>query len=220
MIHPDTEVRFISPYVGYGVFATAAIAKGTILYVKDQLEIEIQPNDPLLRHPLYREVIAKYSYAEPSGVRVISWDQAKFVNHSCNPNSLSTGYGFEIAIRDIAAGEEITDDYGVFMGGEQMPCCCGQITCRKVVSEKDYDLLTDQWDASIQQALTQVRQVAQPLWKLLDSRLRQQLETYLESGQGYQSIQSLRCDAFADVLGAPADTMSGQYLASTDSHAF
>ena len=32
MIHPDTELRFISPEIGFGVFATKLIPQGTITW--------------------------------------------------------------------------------------------------------------------------------------------------------------------------------------------
>ena len=41
MIHPSLELRFIGPEVGYGVFATELIPKGTLTYVEDDLEIRI-----------------------------------------------------------------------------------------------------------------------------------------------------------------------------------
>lgn len=45
MIHPKTELRYINDTVGYGVFATDRIPKGTIVYVKDSLEITVSPAD-------------------------------------------------------------------------------------------------------------------------------------------------------------------------------
>ena len=44
MIHPKTELRFVNDDIGYGVFATEFIPKGTILYVKDELEIKVSKN--------------------------------------------------------------------------------------------------------------------------------------------------------------------------------
>ena len=38
MIHPKTTLRFINEEVGYGLYATEFIPKGTITYVKDSLE--------------------------------------------------------------------------------------------------------------------------------------------------------------------------------------
>ena len=86
MIHPDTELRQVSPEVGYGVFATAFIPKGTIVYIKDDMELVFKPDDPRRNDPLYKEIIEKYSYTEPNGNLVLSWDIAKFVNHCCNCN--------------------------------------------------------------------------------------------------------------------------------------
>jgi hypothetical protein len=38
MIHPNTELKFISPQKGYGVIATSLIPKGTITWVLDPLD--------------------------------------------------------------------------------------------------------------------------------------------------------------------------------------
>src|SRR5690606_207308 len=114
MLHPKTELRYISDHVGYGVLATDLIPEGSIVYVKDSLELEISPTDYLIHSEETKEVIDKYSYIDERGYRIISCDFAKYVNHCCNCNTISTGYGFEIAIRDIKPGEQITDEYGIF----------------------------------------------------------------------------------------------------------
>jgi len=38
MMHPDTEIRFISKEIGYGVVAKKIIPKGTITWVQDELD--------------------------------------------------------------------------------------------------------------------------------------------------------------------------------------
>lgn len=38
MIHPDTKLNFVSKSIGYGVFATKFISKGTITWVLDELD--------------------------------------------------------------------------------------------------------------------------------------------------------------------------------------
>lgn len=38
MIHPNTELKFISNQVGYGVVATSFIPAGTITWVLDKLD--------------------------------------------------------------------------------------------------------------------------------------------------------------------------------------
>jgi len=45
------------------------------------------------------------------GNYVLARDRARFVNHSCRPNSVPTADGFEIAIVDIAPGDQIINDY-------------------------------------------------------------------------------------------------------------
>ena len=107
MIHPNTELKYISDAIGYGVFATEFIPEGTIVYMIDGLEQIIKPSEYAEHCPDIRSVIDKYAYIDEKGNRIVSWDFAKYVNHCCNCNTISTGYGFEIAIRDIQKGEEI-----------------------------------------------------------------------------------------------------------------
>ena len=38
MIHPDTEIQFISEEIGYGVVAKKLIPRGTITWVLDALD--------------------------------------------------------------------------------------------------------------------------------------------------------------------------------------
>ncbi len=121
MMHPHTELRLISEDMGFGVFATRLIPAGTVVYAKDALDIEFAPGDPLIRDPAYAETVEKYTYIEPDGTRVLSWDHAKYVNHCCEPSTLTTGYGFEIALRDLRPGDELTDDYAIFNHAHAVP---------------------------------------------------------------------------------------------------
>ena len=41
MIHPATELRWVGSSIGYGVFATAVIPRGTIVYVKDEATVGV-----------------------------------------------------------------------------------------------------------------------------------------------------------------------------------
>ena len=38
MLHPDTEVHFIDPKIGSGIFASRPIPRGTIIWVQDKSE--------------------------------------------------------------------------------------------------------------------------------------------------------------------------------------
>lgn len=192
MIHPCTELRLVSKTVGYGVFATEFIPKGTIVYVKDQMEIVVTPDDPKRNDPRYKDIIEKYSYMESNGNLVLSWDIAKFVNHCCNCNTISTGYGFEIAIRDIQAGEEITDEYGLFNSGWEMELACSQPGCRKRLTPHDIDDHFQDWDEKIQQALARFTAVDQPLIDYMDVELRDKLNQYFISPQKYISVKTIQ----------------------------
>ena len=43
MIHPDTELRFINREIGFGVVATRLIRRGTIIWVRDELDQVLPP---------------------------------------------------------------------------------------------------------------------------------------------------------------------------------
>ena len=192
MMHPSTHLLHINDAIGVGVFATAPIPQGTIVYVKDALEVQIGPDEYHTMHPLARVTVDRYSYKEPGGSRIVSWDLAKYVNHSCNANSLSTAWGFEIAIRDIAAGEEITDEYGMFNLDEELSCCCGHASCRSMISPLDLERYSDRWDAVVRTALQQASHVDQPLLGLMNGEQRDDLQKYLQTGRRYRSVRSLR----------------------------
>lgn len=192
MIHPSTELRHIDAELGYGVFATARLPKGTITYVWDPLEIEISPDDPSLQEPALREAIERYSYIDPRGVRIVSWDHAKYVNHCCQSNTMSTAYGFEIAVRDIEPGEQITDEYGMFNLREPMKLRCSGSLCRGEVQAADLDRFSSVWDEQIKAALELVELVPQPLWPLIDPASAVEVERYARWGEGYRSVRELR----------------------------
>jgi hypothetical protein len=192
MIHPETELRFVNPSIGYGVFATAFIPKGTLTYVKDMLEIEVTPERFAALDPRCREAVTKYCYIDERGTRVVSWDLAKYVNHRCDCNTISTGYGFEIAIRDIRAGEEITDEYGLFNFEEEVKLACGCGSCRGYLRPSDADIYARTWDECAAGALRQVLDVAQPLWELVDPQTRQAVLDYLEGQAPLRSVRGLK----------------------------
>ena len=163
MIHPHTKLDFVSESIGYGVFATQFIPKGTIVYVKDDLEIVISPYDVINKDEKYKKVIDTYSYRDENGNYILSWDIAKYVNHCCDANTISTGYGFEIAIRDIEAGEQITDEYGLLNIENPIPLNCGNCNCRGQVSNEDYKNLLPEWDKKSKDAIKIIQKACQAI---------------------------------------------------------
>lgn len=135
MIHPSTELRFIGADVGFGVFATAEIPPGTLVWVLDPFDRVFEPEEvDALPLPL-RAVVERGSFLDPSGRRIFCWDHGRQVNHSCDPNCLELGVSFEIAARTIRIGEELTCDYGSI--GVLLPfeCRCGVPQCRGWVED-------------------------------------------------------------------------------------
>ncbi|MEZ5541809.1 MAG: SET domain-containing protein [Pseudomonadota bacterium] len=205
MIHPHTELRLVSAGIGHGVFATRLIPCGTVTYVKDDLEIELTPRQFERLDAVHRQIVDKYSYIDQRGRRIVSWDHAKYVNHRCDCNTLSTGYGFEIAIRDIEAGEEITDDYGLFNLQAPMAVDCGCRKCRKLLLPDDPVQLVPVWDRWVIAALVRLEQVEQPLWHLVDRRTRKAVQEYLSGKGPYRSVSCLQWQpATAALLGDAA----------------
>jgi hypothetical protein len=167
MLHPATELRYVNPVIGYGVFATEFIPKGTITWVLDDLDQIISPGTSERLPPILADALEKYSFFSGRGERILCWDHSRFLNHSCNPTSLAPGLDLEIAIRDIQEGEEITDDYGALNVEEAFACACGSEACRGTVGPLDFDLYSDKWDALLSGAFPQIGRVEQPLWDLV-----------------------------------------------------
>ncbi len=189
MMHPDSRLEFISQEIGFGVFATKRIPKGTITYALDELELIIDEYQYDRMNSVLRQKVDWFSYRDENNRRVVSWDMAKYVNHSCHSNTMTTGWGFEIALRDIEAGEEITDDYGLFMGSdESMPLGCGEPDCRRIVSGQDRFSWGEVWDGKIRDALDKFTAVDQPLLSLLDESVVQSLKAYLQGKGEYRSV--------------------------------
>lgn len=153
--------------MGYGLFATRTIPKGTITWVGDALDQILPPAQFAALPSALRAQANKYSYVNNRGERILCWDHGRFVNHSCAANCLSPGFDFEIAIRDIAAGEEITDDYGTLNPEEPFTCLCDATNCRGSVGPDDPARYAAEWDSLIASAFPAIRSVAQPLWELV-----------------------------------------------------
>ena len=192
MLHPDTALKFVNPTIGSGIFANEFIPKGTLTYVKDSLEIDISHSQYLTHGKPVRDVIDKYSYIDENGHYIVSWDNAKYINHSCDSNTISTGYGFEIAIKDIYPGDEITDEYGIFNLESSFQCECGSFLCRKIVRPEDLDNLFPDWDQKIIPALKQFDRVQQPLAQFLSPEIISQLKAFLSNPKKYKSVHALR----------------------------
>lgn len=166
MIHPNTELRFISREMGYGVVATEFIPMGTITWALDRLDREFTPYQIQEMEPMYRDILSTYTYRNNKGNFVLCWDNGRYVNHSFHANCLTTAYDFEIAIRDIQPGEQLTDDYGYLNITEPFRGI-PEKSRRKVVYPDDLVRYYQAWDRKLEKAFTHLPRVEQPLRSIL-----------------------------------------------------
>ena len=197
MVHPDTELRYVSPSIGWGIFATKALPRGTITWALDVLDQRFSPLQIAALPAYARAQLDKYSYVDARGDHILCWDNARFFNHSCSANCLSVGYDFELAIRDIAAGEELTDDYGTLNPAEPFPCLCGSHDCRGRVLPDDMLRLGETWNTLAREAFFLIPHVPQPLWAIVPDRA--QIEAALAAPDRLRPIHH-------HYLGRPAAT--------------
>jgi SET domain-containing protein len=113
----------------HGCYTTRPIRKGTLIIEYVGLSLSYEQADDL-----YDNFPNTYLFGLDGGKKIIDgYGVAAFVNHSCEPNCETDqikGKMWIIALRDIAAGEELTYDYNLFDGEDDAPCLCGAPRCR------------------------------------------------------------------------------------------
>jgi uncharacterized protein len=193
MIHPRTELKFISEDIGYGVVATEFIPAGTITWALDKLDREFRPTEYEKMEPLYRNILDTYTFRNNQGNFILCWDNGRYVNHSFNSNCLTTAYDFEIAVRDIQPGEQLTDDYGYlnithpFRGIDEG-------TRRKVVYPDDLLKYSKHWDKKLKDVFHKIPNLKQPLRELISSELWEEI---VEISKGQKQMESIQKNFFA-----------------------
>ncbi len=190
MMHPHTELQFINETVGYGVVATRRIPKGTITWALDKLDRTFTESKVNKMPSLYRDILMKYTFRDKKGRHVLCWDISRYVNHSFRSNCISTAYDFELAIRDIEQGEELTDDYGYLNITEPFECLPEENIDRRVVYPDDLVRYHEQWDTQLKDAFKYFNQVEQPLASILHPRTLRKASMVAEDKKPMESILS------------------------------
>ncbi len=186
MIIPWVQIVWISDVKGYGLVATRSIPKGTVTFVQDGLDIVISEDAYDKIDPGLLEHIEKYSYEDYLGNRIVSWDLAKYMNHDDNANTLTTGYGFEVAVRDIEAGEELTDDYRIFSTHHDTNFIHEN---RKIEDLKPWpDSLLFDWDSRIKESLLRLSMTEQPLLSFIPPDTWNELRRLPRKPSSYRSV--------------------------------
>ena len=127
---------------GQGVFAVRRIHKGTRLieYVGERITPEaadLRYDDDAMEVPhTFLFTVGAHTVIDAA----VGGNEARFINHSCNPNCEAVdddGRIFIEAIRNIRPGEELTYDYHLERDGrwrkewaERYACRCGAPNCR------------------------------------------------------------------------------------------
>ncbi|NJW52960.1 SET domain-containing protein [Salinimicrobium oceani] len=190
MMHPDTEVRFINEVIGYGVVAKKFIPRGTITWVQDDLDRILTAAEVENMHPEMQQQVEKFSFRNNKGQLVLCWDQAKYVNHSFNATCLSSAYDFEIAVRDIQPGEQLTDDYGYLNISEPFKAV-DEGTGRDTVYPDDLLKFHEKWDKQLQEAFQSFETVEQPLKNLVPTPVLEKVLKSLRENRPLDSILNL-----------------------------
>lgn len=104
-----------SPIQGVGLFAAIPLRRGTVVWeFSPEVDWKIPVTDLQKFPDPYRSWLLRYVYREPDGTYVLCGDNAKYMNHSFDPNCDDGNGPCTVARRDIAAGEELTCDYRLF----------------------------------------------------------------------------------------------------------
>lgn len=134
------EVRAAPEKGGFAVYAGAALQKDELLCVwtgrvvtYDQM---LTLTDAEKSHTIQ---VDEGMYLAPLS---LDEEPADFVNHSCRPNAGIRGQISLVAMRAIAAGEEITFDYAMADSTpyDEFHCACGAPECRGSVRGDDWQI--------------------------------------------------------------------------------
>ena len=124
---------------GMGGFAQRRIRKGTAIieYVGEKISKE----EAMARI----EADNRFIFTLTDKIDVdgsVDWNQARYLNHSCEPNAeaeIRRGRIWIVAVRTIEPGEEITYNYSYdFECHLDHPCLCGAATCVGYMVAEEY----------------------------------------------------------------------------------
>jgi uncharacterized protein len=139
-ITPKAVKGGASAIEGQGVHAVEAIAAGEVVAVKGGHVVDgatVSGLPEAIRDSAFQIAagcfLAALTEEEHDGVMMR-------VNHSCEPNVGMGGNVLLVSMRGIAAGEELTIDYALFLAdpGFAMDCQCRAAACRSVVRGTDW----------------------------------------------------------------------------------
>lgn len=105
---------------GVGCFSAEDIKQGQIVWKLDpKLDVTFSDEELQSFEPAVKQFMQMYAYGQMENGKkshILCGDHARHMNHSSDPNLIEAGDGnaYNIAARDIKAGEELTCDYLAF----------------------------------------------------------------------------------------------------------
>ena len=136
MLHPDIE-KAGSAIEGAGLVARKLIAQSTVVWRLNPDDKRVTVKE-LLKLPkeLHRVV---FSYK--NNTAVITTDNWKYMNHSCDPTTWLADDETLVALRDIHPGDEVTFDYATTdvhaWWRPKWQCGCKAEHCRGIITGRD-----------------------------------------------------------------------------------
>jgi SET domain-containing protein len=110
-----------SPIEGLGLFAAEDIRAGAVVWrFEPGLDLLLTPDRVAALPSPMREFASRYGYLHTrTGNWILCCDDARFMNHADDPNTggryePGAPEGYDVALRDIRVGEELTCDYRGF----------------------------------------------------------------------------------------------------------
>lgn len=120
------------PGAGRGLFVTEAVVKGSVVIAPDRIdrmmhrrELDKLPKDSI-------ENLSSVRWFEDWHTISVDWPDECYLNHSDTPNLL-WHLGFNFALRDLVAGEELFLDYRYLLGTNESSGFCDSVTGREVI---------------------------------------------------------------------------------------
>ncbi len=149
------------------MFATARIPRGTIVWTQDGLDQVFSPDALATLPPTLLVVVDRYAHLDGAQNRILCWDEGRYINHDCDPSLRGVGPWFQVARRDLVAGDQLTCDYAECNIDPALRCRCKTDHCRGTVHASDLLELGPMWDEEAQELAAAAATVPQPLWPYL-----------------------------------------------------
>jgi SET domain-containing protein len=138
-ISPKAAKGRESSIEGRGLVAVAPIGAGEVVAIKGGHIIDTATLNSL------PERLRESDIQISDGFHLAALDEDEFepvmlfLNHSCEPNVGFCGNIVLVAMRDIAAGEELATDYALFDDYDgEMQCRCQTSSCRGMIGGRDW----------------------------------------------------------------------------------